>query len=80
LRGAEEQGHRGLRHHRGESAGEGEDEVGQRPEGALDVLSEDRQEHHVAQDVISAAVLESRPQTGPAEAQRQPSTRMKDQG
>jgi DNA-binding SARP family transcriptional activator len=48
--------------------------------GALDVLSEDRQEHHVAQDVISAAVRESRPQTGPAEAQRQPSTRMKDQG
>jgi len=41
---AEQQGHRGLRHHRGEPAGEVEAEVGQRPEGVLDVLAEDRQE------------------------------------
>jgi hypothetical protein len=49
---AEQQGHRGLRHHRGEV----EDEVPNRPEGVLDVLSEDRQEQLVAQDVIPATM------------------------
>src|SRR5215475_7223594 len=54
--GAEQQGHRGLRHHCGEAAGEIERKVSQRPEGILNVLTEDRQEQHVAQDVIPAAV------------------------
>jgi hypothetical protein len=65
---AEQQGHRGLRHHRGEAASEVEDEVQQRPEDVLDVLSEDRQEQHVAQDVIPATMQKHG--SDPAEAPR----------
>jgi hypothetical protein len=58
LRRAEQQRHPGLRHHRGEPAGEVEGQVPDRPEGILDILAEDRQEQHVAQDVVPAAVQE----------------------
>src|SRR6478752_5491082 len=57
-RGAEEQGHRGLQHHRGESAGKVKEQIAQPPECVLDVLAEDRQKQHVAQDVVPAGMHE----------------------
>jgi len=56
--GAEEQGHRGLHHRRGESAGKVKDQIAEPPERILDVLAEDRQKQHVAQDVIPAGMQE----------------------
>src|SRR6185437_1935252 len=56
--GAEEQGHRGLHHCRGESAGKVKDQIAEPPERILDVLAEDRQKQHVAQDVIPAGMQE----------------------
>ena len=55
---AEQQGRPGLRQHGYEAAGKVEQQVGQRPEGVLDILAEDGQEQHVAQDVVPAAVQE----------------------
>ena len=55
---AEEQGHRGLHHRRRESAGEVKDQIAEPPKCVLDVLTEDRQEQHVAEDVIPAGVHE----------------------
>jgi hypothetical protein len=55
---AEEQSHRGLGDHRGEAAREVEDNVPQRPEGVLDVLAEDHEKQHVAEDVVPAAMQE----------------------
>ncbi len=55
---AEEQSHRGLGDHRGEAAREVEDKVPQRPEGVLDVLAEDHEKQHVAEDVVPAGMQE----------------------
>jgi hypothetical protein len=49
---AEQQGHRRLRQHGDEAADEVEDQVPERPERVLDVLAEDHQEQHVAQNVV----------------------------
>jgi hypothetical protein len=57
---AEEQGHRGLQKHCSEPAGEVEDQIAKLAERVLDVLAENRQKEHVAQDVIPAAMQEHR--------------------
>jgi hypothetical protein len=49
-----------LHHHRGESADEVKDHIAEPPERVLDVLAEDRQEQHVAEDVIPAGMHEHR--------------------
>ena len=59
-RRAEEQGHGRLRHRRDEAAGEVEGEVAEVAERVLDVLAEDREEEHVAEDVAPASVHEHR--------------------
>ena len=59
-RRAEEQGDRCLRHRRDEAAGDVEAEVAEVPERVLDVLAEDGEEEHVAEDVAPAPVHEHR--------------------
>ena len=66
--GAEEQRHRRLGHHRDEAAHEVEREIPEVAERVLDVLAEDGEEEHVAEDVVPAAVHEHR--GDPADAPR----------
>jgi hypothetical protein len=55
-------------HGRDEAAGEVEGQIAQRAEGVLDVLAEDREEEHVPEDVVPAAMEEHR--RDPADAPR----------
>jgi hypothetical protein len=57
-RRARQQRHERLDHRGDEAAGDVEAQVAHVAESVLDVLAEDRQEQHVAQDVIPAAVQE----------------------
>jgi hypothetical protein len=57
---AEPERHRRLQHRGREATGEVEEEVLHVPVGVLDVLPEDGEEQHVAEDVIPAAVHEHR--------------------
>jgi hypothetical protein len=66
---AEEKRHRGLKGGGSEAARDVEGEVAEAAERVLDVLAEDREEEHVADEVIPASVHEHRGE--PAENPRQ---------